>query len=155
MILNSEILDVALLRLTPVKENLWVSGIVMHDVNLHAGRIDLIRRIDTNEVIIIDFKSTERSQEEDVTRQQLHIYALGYQQLTGSRANLVEIYNLDEGAGATVRELVDDTMLWQSEEAIVEAGRAIKENRLCRMERCCGCDFQGICRSDAGAEVEH
>lgn len=117
-------------------------GIVVH------GRIDLIRRTDTNEVIIIDFKSTERSQEEDVTRQQLHIYALGYQQLTGSRADLVEIYNLDEGAGATVRELVDDEMLQKTETAIVSAGCEIKDNRLCRVGQCAGCDFTGICRSD-------
>ena len=75
-----------------------------------------------------------------------------HQQLTGSRADLVEIYNLDEGAGATVRELVDDAMLRQSEEAIVTAGREIKENRLCRMERCGCCDFLGICRDDAGKE---
>jgi DNA helicase-2/ATP-dependent DNA helicase PcrA len=120
-------------------------GIVVH------GRIDLIRRTDTNEVIIIDFKSTERSQEEDVTRQQLHIYALGYQQLTGSRADLVEIYNLDEGVGARVRELVDDGMLRQTEESIVHAGREIKVNRLSRAVQCgeCGvCDVRGICRSD-------
>ncbi len=117
-------------------------GIVVH------GRIDLIRRTDTNEVIIIDFKSTERSQEEDVTRQQLHVYALGYQQLTGSKADLVEIYNLDEGAGATVRELVDDAMLLQTEESIVSAGREIKDNHLCRVGECSGCDFKGICRSD-------
>lgn len=116
-------------------------GIVVH------GRIDLISRLDTNEVIIIDFKSTERSQDEDITRQQLHIYALGYQQLTGSGADLLEIYNLDEGAGATVRELVDEAMLQQTESAIVSAGREIKENRLCRVERCGGCDFQGICRN--------
>jgi DNA helicase-2/ATP-dependent DNA helicase PcrA len=124
-------------------------GIVVH------GRIDLIRRTDTSEVIIIDFKSTERSQEEDVTRQQLHIYALGYQQLTGSRADLVEIYNLDEGAGATVRELVDDGMLRQTEDSIVHAGREIKANRLSRIGRCgeCGvCDVRGICRSDIAAE---
>ena len=99
-------------------------------------------------MIIIDFKSTERSREEDVTRQQLHVYALGYQQLTGSRADLVEIYNLDEGAGATVRELVDDAMLRQTEEAIVSTGRDIKGNRLCRIGQCSGCDLTGICRSD-------
>lgn len=122
-------------------------GIVVH------GRIDLIRRIDTNQIIIIDFKSTKRSQEEDVTSQQLHIYALGYQQLTGRGADLVEIYNLDEGAGATVRELVDDTMLRQSEAAILTAGRAIKENRLCRAEPCDGCDFQGICRNVSTASA--
>jgi ATP-dependent DNA helicase UvrD/PcrA len=117
-------------------------GVVVH------GRIDLIRRTDTNEVIIIDFKSTERAQEENVTRQQLHIYAMGYRQLAGVDADLVEIYNLDEGAGATVRELVDETMLRRTEEAIIEGGRVIRENRLDRVERCAGCDVQGICRSD-------
>jgi DNA helicase-2/ATP-dependent DNA helicase PcrA len=120
-------------------------GIVVH------GRIDLIRRIDTNQVIIIDFKSTVDSQEKELTRQQLHIYALGYQQLAGNKADLVEIYNLDEGAGATVRELVDDGMLRQTEDSIVHAGREIKANRLNRIGRCgkCGvCDVRGICRSD-------
>lgn len=117
-------------------------GIVVH------GRIDLIRRTDTNQVIIIDFKSNDRSQEEDVTRQQLHIYAMGYQQLTGNRADLVEVYKLDEGAGATVREVVDDAMMRTTEDAIITAGRDIRDNRLCRVERCSGCDFKGICRSD-------
>ncbi len=42
------------------------------------GRIDLIRRLDTDEVAIVDFKSTDRAQAEDVTRDQLHVYALGY-----------------------------------------------------------------------------
>jgi len=117
-------------------------GIVVH------GRIDLIRRTDTHEVIIIDFKSTDRAQEEDVTRQQLHIYAMGYQQLTGNKADLVEIYNLDEGAGATVRELVDESMITQTQNAIINAGTKIRSNCLCRVEQCKGCDFQGICRSD-------
>uniref|UniRef100_UPI002AD1D385 PD-(D/E)XK nuclease family protein n=1 Tax=Frankia sp. Cr2 TaxID=3073932 RepID=UPI002AD1D385 len=60
------------------------------------GRIDLIRRLDTDETSIVDFKSTERAQAEDVTRDQLHVYALGYQELTGERADLVEVLNLDE-----------------------------------------------------------
>ncbi|WP_396230636.1 ATP-dependent helicase, partial [Frankia sp. ACN1ag] len=38
------------------------------------GRIDLIRRLDTDEISIVDFKSTERAQAEDVTRDQLHIW---------------------------------------------------------------------------------
>jgi hypothetical protein len=32
------------------------------------GRIDLIRRLDTDELAIVDFKSTARAQDEDVTR---------------------------------------------------------------------------------------
>ncbi len=49
------------------------------------GRIDLIKRLDTDETCIIDFKSTERAQAEELTRDQLHVYALGYKELTGER----------------------------------------------------------------------
>ena len=67
------------------------------------GRIDLVRRLDTDEVAIVDFKSTARAQDEDVTRDQLHVYAVGYQELTGERADLIEVLNLDE-QGKTIRE---------------------------------------------------
>jgi DNA helicase-2/ATP-dependent DNA helicase PcrA len=120
-------------------------GVVVH------GRIDLIRRTDTNQIIVIDFKSTDRAQEEEATRDQLNIYALGYQQLTGRPADLVEIYNLDEGAGAAVRELVDTGLLAQTEEKVVAAGRTIRDGNLCRPQQCGGCDFKGICRSDITA----
>jgi DNA helicase-2/ATP-dependent DNA helicase PcrA len=119
-------------------------GVVVH------GRIDLIRRTDTKQVIIIDFKSTDRAQEEDITRSQLHIYAMGYQQLAGQSADLVEIYNLDEGVGAAVRELVDEKLLKDTEAVVVHAGRTIRENQLPRLPKCAGCDFTGICRSDIG-----
>jgi DNA helicase-2/ATP-dependent DNA helicase PcrA len=123
-------------------------GVVVH------GRIDLIRRTDTNQIIIIDFKSTDRAQAEDVTRDQLHIYALGYQQLTGHPADLVEIYNLDEGSGASVRELVDNSLLAETEDRVVAAGTRIRDGGLDRIAACrtCGaCDFKGICRSDTQA----
>ncbi len=60
------------------------------------GRIDLIRYVDTGELAIADFKSTERAQAEDITRAQLHTYVVGYEELSGDRADLVEILNLDE-----------------------------------------------------------
>jgi len=119
-------------------------GVVVH------GRIDLIRRTDTKQIIIIDFKSTDRAQEEDVTSQQLHIYALGYQQLTGRSADLIEIYNLDGGAGTAQRELVEEKMLRETETLVVAAGRDIRDGQLCRLVHCNGCDMQGICRSDIG-----
>ena len=74
------------------------------------GRIDLIRRLDTGEVAIVDFKSSERAQAEDVTRDQLHVYAAGYEELTGKSADLIEVLNLDE-KGKTTREPVDDPLL--------------------------------------------
>ena len=60
------------------------------------GRIDLVRRLDTNETTIVDLKSNARSQAEELTEAQLHTYALGYLELTGRRADYVEIYELDE-----------------------------------------------------------
>jgi len=101
---NSDVLDKIEFAEKTVELKL-AEGIVVH------GRIDLIRRTDTKQVIIIDFKSTDRAQEEDVTSTQLHIYAMGYQQLAGRSADLVEIYSLDKGAGAAVRELVDEKLL--------------------------------------------
>lgn len=62
-----------------------------------VGRIDLVRRIDTGETTIVDRKSTDRAQAEEVTETQLHVYALGYQELTGRRPDYVEIYELSEG----------------------------------------------------------
>jgi DNA helicase-2/ATP-dependent DNA helicase PcrA len=52
-----------------------------------AGRVDLVKRIDTGEVTIVDLKSNDRAQAEAVTEAQLHIYALGYRELTGREAD--------------------------------------------------------------------
>jgi DNA helicase-2/ATP-dependent DNA helicase PcrA len=116
------------------------------------GRIDLIRRTDTNEVIVIDFKSTERAQEEDVSRTQLHIYALGYRELTGNAADLIEIYNLDRG-GQTHRELVDQALEDDTADRVREAGAALRANTLPRLTdwgpACAKCDLVGICRTRA------
>lgn len=114
------------------------------------GRIDLIRRTDTKELIIIDFKSTERAQEEEVSRTQLHVYALGYRQLTGESADLIEVYNLDE-KGKHTREKVSPEMEEKTRDKILKAGASLRENKLTRIsswcEKCAGCDVNGICRS--------
>lgn len=114
------------------------------------GRIDLIRRLDTGEVAIVDFKSTERAQAEDVTRDQLHVYAVGYQELTGKSANLIEVLNLDE-KGKTTREPVNTPLLTAVRDKIQKAGEALRANNLPRKpaweKNACGsCDMVGLCR---------
>lgn len=113
------------------------------------GRIDLIKRLDTGEVAIVDFKSSDRVQAEDVTRAQLHTYAMGYRQLTGQDADLVEVLNLDKG-GKSVREVIDAAMLKATEVAIGRAGNAIRDNHLARLgawcDTCRDCDLVGICK---------
>ncbi|WP_229353849.1 ATP-dependent DNA helicase [Streptomyces sp. UNOB3_S3] len=113
------------------------------------GRIDLIRRLDTGEVSIVDFKSTERAQAEDVTRDQLHIYVVGYEELSGTRADLVEVLNLDEGSGSK-REEVSDDLLSHISGKVAAAGNALRINDLPRKsawcETCSTCDFAAVCR---------
>lgn len=111
------------------------------------GRIDLIKKLDTGEVSIVDFKSTERAQPEDVTREQLHVYAVGYEQLTGKDANLVEIYNLD--SGGSVREEVDRTLVNSTKDLILGAADKLRRNKFPLQPRtdkeCLSCDMRGIC----------
>ena len=112
------------------------------------GRIDLIRKLDTGEVSIVDFKSNERAQQEEVTREQLHVYAVGYEQLTGKNANLVEVYNLD--SGGSVREEVDKTLVDSTNNLILGAADKLRRNRFPLQPRsdkeCLSCDMRGICR---------
>ena len=118
------------------------------------GRIDLVRRLDKDELAIVDFKSTARAQDEDVTRDQLHVYVVGYEELTGERADLIEVLNLDE-QGKTIRELVEDPLLVDVRGRIKDAGDSLRENSLPRLpiweDKCSKCDLAELCR-DVPAE---
>jgi len=113
------------------------------------GRIDLIRRLNTNETSIVDFKSTQRAQPENITRDQLHVYAAGYEELTGERADVVEVLNLDDRTDSK-REVVNDQLLTTIRTKIRDAGDALRNNRLLRHPTWCAacdrCDLVGICR---------
>jgi DNA helicase-2/ATP-dependent DNA helicase PcrA len=115
------------------------------------GRIDLIRRLDTDELAIVDFKSTDRAQAEEVTRDQLHVYAVGYEELTGEAADLIEVLNLDE-QGKSTREEVEGTLLSDVKIRISSAGEALRDNELPRLDswctQCARCDLAGLCRDE-------
>jgi DNA helicase-2/ATP-dependent DNA helicase PcrA len=116
------------------------------------GRIDLIRRIDTGETTIVDLKSSDRAQPEQVTETQLHIYALGYQELTGRRADFVEIYELDEGRRKP--RSVDDEFLADVKTDVLRAAGALRTSTLPAdptAQKCAGCDYCGMC--SAGARI--
>lgn len=115
-----------------------------------AGRIDLVRRIDNGEVTIVDLKSNERAQAEAVTETQLHIYALGYQELTGRPADYVEIYELDEQKQK--RRSVDDDFIFDVKRDVRGAAQALRTNDLPPkpMPKSCGqCDYCNLCSASA------
>ena len=110
------------------------------------GRIDLVRRIDTNEVTIVDLKSSDRTQTEEVTEMQLHTYALGYEELTGRRADQVEIYALDEGKKNT--RAVDEDFINDVKIGVKRAAAALRSGTLVpepEAKKCKRCDYIGMC----------
>ena len=115
------------------------------------GRIDLVRRIDTGETTIVDLKSSDRAQPEEVTETQLHVYALGYQELTGRRPDYVEIYELDEGKRKP--RSVDDDFLSDVRVDVLRAAQALRTSSLPAdpaPQKCRSCDYCGMCSEGAG-----
>lgn len=113
-----------------------------------SGRIDLIRRTDTDETAIVDFKSGEDTQPHEMTRLQLQVYAAGYQKAEGKDADLVEIHNLE--VGHIHREEVKGEIIQETLLRIVEAGKQIRDMHLPKHKNWCttcgSCDMVGICR---------
>lgn len=110
------------------------------------GRIDLIRHTETNELSIVDFKSDAESQDLETTKKQLHIYALGYEQLTGRSADLIEIHKLKDG-GVT-REVVTDEMIDGTVKLINEASVNLRNNHLEKCGECDKCSMKCVCKHD-------
>ena len=121
-----------------------------------SGRIDLIRRKSTNEVVVIDFKSNDRTQQEDVTALQLRLYALGYRQATGETPTHVVVDNLDDLAHPKVEEVTEE-MLQDAAGAVRLAAQHMRGNEFERLPQgtdnagraktCDRCDLVGICGS--------
>ena len=111
-----------------------------------AGRIDLVRRLDTGEVTIVDLKSSDQAQAEAVTEKQLHIYALGYFELTGRQADFVEIYELDHQKQK--KRSVDDDFISDVKKDVRDAARALRQNKMPTQpskKTCSQCDFCRLC----------
>lgn len=118
-----------------------------------VGRIDLVRRLDTAETTIVDLKSTDRAQAEDVTETQLHVYALGYQDLTGRRPDYVEIYELDERKRKP--RSVDDDFVEDVKHRTRDAATALRSGQLPAApspKKCASCDYKGMCSAATGLQ---
>jgi DNA helicase-2/ATP-dependent DNA helicase PcrA len=108
--------------------------------------ISTICRIDTGETTIVDLKSSDRAQAEDVTEAQLHVYALGYQSLTGRRPDYVETCELDERRRKP--RSVDDDFIEDVKNRTRVAAEALRMGMLPpapEAKKCKGCDYRGMC----------
>ena len=113
------------------------------------GRIDLVKRREISgeeKTYIVDFKTASRDVTECINAEQLKIYALGYQKLTGESADYLEIYNLDNSESE--RQRVTDGLLDDVSRDIRTAATNIRNNdlpRKCSKEKCQKCYLNYLC----------
>ena len=115
------------------------------------GRMDLIRKVDLDGrelTTIIDFKSRKESQAQDITIEQLSMYALGYKELTGKTADRLQIYNLDENNNSKHTQRIDNSGIELIREKIVYSANEIRDNKLaktCEVKTCQDCWHKQLC----------
>ena len=115
------------------------------------GRIDLVKRREISgeeKTYIVDFKTASREVTECINAEQLKIYALGYQKLTGETADYLEIYNLDNSESE--RQRVNEGLLENVSRDIRDAASNIRNNdlpRKCSKEKCQKCYLNYLCLS--------
>jgi DNA helicase-2/ATP-dependent DNA helicase PcrA len=115
------------------------------------GRMDLIKRkqLDGNYITtIVDFKSKEDAQTRDITMEQLSMYALGYQELTGEKADLLQIYSLDEGKHSKQTQELANDMIDEIKTRIRNSANDIRANKLektCEVKVCKSCFHKQLC----------
>ncbi len=115
------------------------------------GRIDFVRRSETQEVTIVDIKSSARSQADEISELQLQTYALGYQELRGQAPDKVEIFDMEEGVPSFVRD-IDQAFMDGIRRKAVQAGESIRRRRLQpepESEKCQSCELRRACSAGA------
>lgn len=88
----------------------------------------------------------DRVQAEEVIETQLHVYALGYQDLTGRSADYVEIYELDDRKRKP--RSVDDEFISGVQTKVHGAADALRTNDLPparAVGKCAACGYRGMC----------
>lgn len=117
------------------------------------GRIDLVKKvvIDGQECVsIVDFKTANKEVVESIQKEQLKIYALGYQELTGKKADYMEVYQLD--SEKSIKEKVSEDIIADVKNEISSAANNIRNNNLprkCSKDNCMKCHLNHLCLSKA------
>lgn len=115
------------------------------------GRMDLIkkRELDGCEfTTIVDFKSKKDVQSQEITMEQLAMYALGYLELTGTLADMLQIFNLDEDKPSKQTQRLANNKIDEIKTRIVSSANDIRANRLdktCDANQCKACYHTALC----------
>jgi len=97
------------------------------------------------------YVAVTRSQKaEELTEAQLHIYALGYRELTGKDADFVETYELDTQKRKP--RAVDEDLIAEVKKRVNSTAKALRANEFPAKpneNKCSRCDFRKMCSSSA------
>lgn len=112
------------------------------------GRMDLVKRLDLDKerTFIVDFKTAEREKYIEVSEEQLKIYALGYQKLSGENADYIEFYNLESNERDP--KLLSNKDIAETEKNIIQAANNIRSDTLhkkCSETSCKTCYMNHLC----------
>ncbi|MBL8678389.1 MAG: ATP-dependent helicase [Myxococcales bacterium] len=112
------------------------------------GRIDLVLRRGSSEVSVVDLKSSEHAQSDALTDAQLLLYALGYEELTGAKAQRIERWQLDDLDERT--SPVDDAGVTSVRALVERAATTLRSRTLPanpEPSRCAACAMRRVCAS--------
>jgi len=115
------------------------------------GRIDLVKKCDLDgniKTFIVDFKTQRGDISECIDAEQLKIYALGYRELSGEKADYMEVCNLDNCDYQ--RELITDKTFEDVEHNIRNAAEKVRSNKMerkCDKQKCSRCYLSNLCLS--------
>ncbi|MCB1188842.1 MAG: ATP-dependent helicase [Leptospiraceae bacterium] len=113
------------------------------------GRMDLVKKKNLDgsyEATIIDFKSAKDSQTYSISMEQLMLYAMGYKELTGEKADFLAVYNLDENRPH--KQELKEEHLSVTKTNIINAANSIRSNWFSKTKNsniCGGCRPNKIC----------
>jgi DNA helicase-2/ATP-dependent DNA helicase PcrA len=110
------------------------------------GRVDLVKNNRSGEIIIIDFKSSDKAITDTSKDMQLYLYALGYYKYTGIMPTAIHSY--DVSSQSSIPTPISSQDLVDIESTIMDIYKKIKIKNFCKIENvkiCNKCEYEKSC----------
>jgi DNA helicase-2/ATP-dependent DNA helicase PcrA len=120
----------------------------LNDYVFVNGRVDLVKNNRSGEVIIVDFKSSDKAIGNSSKDIQLYFYALGYYKFTGIAPTAIHSYDISNSNSVPIP--ISKTDLSDVEDKIMEVYDRIKNKDFCKVNReesnsCKACVYYASC----------
>ena len=95
------------------------------------GRIDLVRDEVNHTITLVDFKSSSEVLSKKQIKNQLMVYVLGYESLTGEKVDYIESYDFNNSNPTTIELLDDDRSAFRNQ--LADCERTIRSSNYRRI----------------------